>query len=415
MKDLTYLKNLINKSNQWILCGEKSFALLDNKDLDSINQHNKYKMIFFKIKLFIRCGLQIAVLYFSQFSLQRKKINLAQDEDIDFIASLEREYRHSNYFRYINLEEKKQYCFIKIFDRRHFTKIDRLPFTRIVRHFYINYRKSIDFLNQEHTNQMFYALMLNVTTNLAIYSYFCALFSSIRIASINASFYSGGGEDLASYAAIQENIPSHHLAHGLIDVYGLNGPIPLITYPEFNSSWVYSNDEAVYLEKHLKETKVNSYPIQAVEKKDKVIIIFMQTKINSSPLALQELEDAINLFLANKYEVLIKAHPESDGEYLEEISTKLSITIISNNNEATSELLNKRNVSFSLAWLSTTHSESLRSGVIPINLNHSWPPQPLALYPYKLRTLSWDKDLTKIKHLISGQENYDAVLKKLLN
>ena len=414
MRDLKYLKKLINRSNQWILYGDKSFDLLDSKGLDSINQNNPYKMISFKIKLCLRCALQLAVLYLSQFSLGRKKINLSQYKDVDFIASLEREYRHSNYFRYVNLGGKKHHHFIKIFDRKHFTKFETLAFSTIIRDIYKNYLQSIDFLSQEHTTEMYHALTKNVITNLVIYSYFCSLFGSIRRADINASFYSGGGEDLASYAAIQENITSHHLAHGLIDVFGLNGPIPLITYPKFDTSWVYSNDEVRYLENNLESTKIHAYPMQTVEKKEKVIIIFMQTKINTSLLAIKELEDAIKLFSAKQYKVFVKAHPESDGEYLKEISRKFKIITI-NNNEVTSEALKKRYVSFTLAWLSTTHSESLRSGVIPINLSHSSPSQPLTLYPYKRRTLSWDQDLDKIKRLISGQENYDDVLKDLLN
>ncbi len=414
MRDLAYLKKLIEPSNQWMIYGKKSFQLLNNSGQDSFKKLHSKELIIFKIKLFFKFFSQIIYIYLNQFYPGKNRINGAQNEELDLIANLERDYRHSNYFRHINPAKTKKHLFIKIFDVSNFTKLRRISFKIIVINSYKNYIQAMSFIQQKHTKKMLDAILINISNNIAIYSYFCALFSGIKKANICLNFYTGGGEDLATYAAIKEKIPSHHLAHGLIDVIGLHGPVPLLAYPRFDSVFVYSQDEVDYLNSHLKQTKVQIYPIRQIVNKTNAVMIFMQNKINFSDMANEELNDVVKFFLENKYKIYIKAHPESDNKYLDKFSLIPNITILENSNEITSEILIEKEISYTIAWLSTTHCESLRSGVIPINMTHSWPPQPLTYYPYSRRSLSWDDDRETIELLVNKQSKYDVALNKLL-
>ena len=53
---------------------------------------------------------------------------------------------------------------------------------------------------------------------------FFKLFEDIKESNPSANFYNAGGEDLSSYASIQEGINTHFIAHGLMDF------IPMTVY-----------------------------------------------------------------------------------------------------------------------------------------------------------------------------------------
>ena len=298
MRDLKYLDKLISKDNQWLLFGEKSIELLRGNQVDVDIKASSIKIFSLRTAIYFNCLIKIIFIYFSQFSfrLNQKKVNSTTDH---FIAELERDYRHKNYFRYINPSNKISNTLIKIFKISQYAKIKFIPFKEILKHANKNFERVFSLLSQPLTDKMFQAISINSHTNIATYSYFCALFQAIRESNPKANFYNGGGEDLSSYAAIYSGVNTHHLAHGLIDF------VPMISYPHFSSCWVYSKDEGNFIRQSNKESAIHIYPSKNVQNYEKVIIIFMQYEKGLTEEMKIELSNIVKFFKSSGYAVCL--------------------------------------------------------------------------------------------------------------
>jgi hypothetical protein len=405
MKDLKYLDELVFSHNQWMFYGDESLELLRKNEKDNFYKISILKILSLKITICLAPLAKLFFIYLSQFSFNF--IKSQSDKKIShYVAQLERGYRHRNYFKYINVSKEIKYEMINIFEREKYSKFRYLSLTKILRQAYKNYKNIFLFLQHEHSQKLFKAISGNVIINIATYSYFCALFEDIKESNPSANFYNAGGEDLSTYASIQEGVNTHFIAHGLMDF------IPMILFPRFTSCWLYSQVEADIIQQTLDNAIINLYPMEQVTYQDKTLIIFLGYEQDLTELAKENLLNVANFFKKNEYTVYIKPHPDSDGLYVNEFIKVNKCKLLEQDESTTDLVLKKMKVSFVASWGSTTECEALRSGVLPINLGlgrlyH------LCKYPFADLTLSWSDDQDKIQRAINSPEEYNKVLNEL--
>ena len=395
MRDLKYLKEIVYPHNQWMLNGTDSIELLRNNNKDNFYKISFLKLFFLKIILFPIPLSKIFFLYLSQLSLitSRKKSHIQTNH---YVAQLERGYRHKNYFKHINPSNEIPYEMIKIFDRRGYTKLRYLPLKNILKHAYKNYKNIFLFLRHEHTEKLFKSILKNSIANIAAYSYFCALFQNIKNSNEEAIYFNSGGDDLTTYASIQEGVSTYFIAHGLIDF------VPIILFPHFTTCLVYSQIEANNILKGTKCEEVNLYPIEKISQQDKVIIIFLDYEEDITTSVRDTLLNIVQFFIEHEYEVYIKPHPESDGIFIHEFMRVNKCKLLAIDEDSTDIVLKKMKASFVAGWGSTTECEALRCGVLPINL-YAVKPNNHCIYPFFEASLNWVKDKEKIKSIINNR------------
>jgi hypothetical protein len=406
MKDLKYLNKLVNSHNQWMLYGAESIKLIRNNDKDASHKISFAHILFLKITLVFIALSKIFFLYLSQFSLNkiRPKSNINTSH---YVAQLERDYRHKNYFKYINPANEISHEMIKIFDRQQYTKFRFLPLKNILKHAYKNYKNVFLFLHYEHTEKLSSSITKNVVTNIATYSYFCAIFQNIKDKNIEANYYNSGGEDLSTYASIQEGIRTHFIAHGLIDF------IPMILYPRFASCLVYSEIEANTILKAIGGSAVNLYPIEKISQQDKVLIIYLDYEKDLTTSVQDTLGSVVKFFIEQDHMVYIKPHPDSNGMYIHEFIKTNKCKLLDIDEDSTDLVLKKMKASFVAGWGSTTECEALRCGVLPINL-FTVRPNHHCKYPFVAASLNWPKSQEKIKNVINNPDEYAKTLSELV-
>jgi len=400
---------IFNKSNKWMLEG-LTFSTKDGRDeiiLNQINQESPFLLIRLKVIGFIK------ILYI--FLLQSSKKNPHKSRDVfkDLIVETEREYRHINYFRYVNQDKKPVYKIIKVYDTKNFSKIQRVKLKKIFHYFIKHYKlinKTLESIYPPRANRI---IKLNALMNVANYSYFCALLDEIQLTNKELKIYHSG-IDLLGFAAVTQNIPTNYLAHGLIL------PAKVYEYPDFSFINVFSKDEADYLKNIFPKAGIEIYIMKPVLHRKKKVIGFLDYGTESQTekgLQFQQdqLLEVIDFFKNKGYEVTVKPHPASISQPLESFVSTHKVKILPYKHEATPDILFEEEPSFTFGWSSTALCESLRCGVIPINLSLENSPNMKSLYRFKKRTLSWPEDKNKIENITIEGPEYNAVINYLGN
>lgn len=385
-----------------MLYGDESIELLISNDQDNFHKISFINLLFLKIKLALIPLSKIFFLYLSQISLSltRKK---KYTQPSHYVSELERSYRHKNYFKYINPSNEIPHEMIKIFDRQEYTKFRYLPLKNILKHAYKNYKNIFLFLRCKHNKKLLRTITKNVIANIATYSYFCAMFQNIKDSDVAPNYYNSGGDDLSTYASIQEGISTHFIAHGLLSL------VPNILYPQFTSCFVYSQIEANFILEAIEGVEVSLYPMEKISQQDQVIIIYLDYEKDINASMRNTLLSIAQFFLVHDHEVYIKPHPDSDGVFMNEFIRTNKFKLLATDEDSTDLVLKKIKANFVAGWGSTTECEALRSGVLPINLlterlenNHK--------YPFYEASLNWPKDQEKIKNIINSTDEYIKTL-----
>lgn len=402
---------IFNKSNKWMLQG-LGFSKETGSDeiiLSQINQESPFLVIRLKFIGFIK------ILYI--FLLQGPKKNYRKRRSVfkDLIVETEREYRHFNYFRHVNQDKNPVYKIIKVYDTKNFSKIQRVKLKKIFHYFIKHYKlinKTLESIYPPRTNRI---IKLNALLNVANYSYFCALLDEIQFTNKELKIYVSG-IDLLGFAAVSQNIPAHYLAHGLIDLY------KAYEYPDFSFINVFSKDEADYFKNIFPQASIELYIMKPVLHRKKKVIGFLDegTEFQTEGPQFQQnqLLEVIEFFKNKGYEVTVKPHPAAISQPLESFISTHKVKILPYKHETTSDILFEEGPSFTFGWHSTALCESLRCGVIPINLTLEdlTPMNMMNMpYPFKERALSWPQDKNKIENITIEGPEYNEVINSLGN
>jgi len=399
------LEESINNSNRWIVCGDEELALIfknpDNGEKVKLSILNS----FFITGFFVFTGfIKLIILYLIQLKIKTaKEISVPDHLVIETIAP----HHHLNYFPMFNKEGLQNYKLIKCFDKNQFTTICRLPFTLIISFFIENSKHLFNFLLKEMHRDVKSKIFKSTASNIAIYSYFCALLKYLKSGNPKIEIFHGGAV-LFSLAARSIGIQTTLLSHGLV------ASMPRITMPRDDNIYVYSSEEKDYFEGLLIGSKIYKYPIEEVLKKEKKIIVFLNPDSRMIDTEIKRIEEVVTFFLNKNYNVLIKNHPIHDGIAGRDLCKLLGISPIEGN-EDTSLLLSLEKPEFTISFHSTTICQSLDAGIIPICIserekNH----RDLfgSPYPIRRRAFFWKEEFLEVEKLFEG-DDYSKALNKL--
>tara|TARA_B110000014_G_scaffold260569_1_gene250575 strand:+ start:16215 stop:17432 length:1218 start_codon:yes stop_codon:yes gene_type:complete len=403
IQEISILSKNINTSNKWLLIGVKEREILNENNFK--NQDNKNKIKFFF--LIFLSFLNILVTFFIHKWSGLKEGFESLPEHL--VVKSDRSYRHHNYLRHINKNKVYPYRIFEVFNRKSYAKLKKLKFSKILFHFIKQYQLINKFCEEYRGLRISKLVKENALLNLAPYSFFLALFEEIKLDTPKINIFHSGSHLLA-LAANNSGISSTHLTHGLVinNLYS--------SYADDDHIYVYSKEEANFFEEFWPNAKVSIYPMQKVETKLKKITGFLQYESTFDDVKKKDLLDLLNFFNGMSYQVLVKPHPATDIESIKALKALSNdLNILEHDEISTNELLVEQSPMFTFGWSSTALCESLRSGIIPINLSPEDDEHMFMPYPFAKRALSWAKDKELIKGIVENKVDYLGALAHLID
>ena len=262
-------------------------------------------------------------------------------------------------------------------------------------------------------------LISEARQGLPVFSYQVCLFKFLKKKNPKIKLFSGGAY-IASAAAIEANIETYYLSHGLVDraipfTFRPSTRTHFISLPEFDYIYLYSNDEIKYYKKYGVVSKLCLYPQHRTQTKERKVIFF--TNPSHDCWEEKSISDAIELFAKHGYQILVKFHPSYTSDLNKNIIDREEVKIFNALSKAGSEVIAIENPEFVCSFASTTLSEALSMGVMPICLssNKKITFEINHLYPFKRRTLFWEDEKSVILECLQDSSRVKAgvVLKKL--
>jgi hypothetical protein len=372
----------------------------------------------FKIKLwiaFIHASINLTILFTIQFfSCFRPKKRIKQYIILGSLAP----HHHNNIFRFLNFNSNEG-TLINTYNKNSIVSIQHIGFLPLYRELINNFHAAQDYLINMNDSYDPNEIIHRVSKSSAIYSYFYLLFRHIKYKFPEIKIYSGGAE-LASLAAIRNNLSTNYLSHGLIGVKALANEnfIDFIeedisdkNYPQYSSIYVYSDFEKKFLKSKLTKSKIIKYPFKPLKNLQRSVILFFE--ITEDFFDETEYLNIIEFFKKNSFQIYGKEHPVNPSNFQKRFCDHNNIKLI-NGRQTAYEIINEKNPMFTLGWPSTSLCESLNLGVIPICIPDNHPFFKFKnFYPFPTKTLSWKKDLNLIKDAISSKTEYYHCLEKL--
>ena len=213
---------------------------------------------------------------------------------------------------------------------------------------------------------------------------------------------------MPSCAATCLGIETIYIPHGLIQRF--------LSNPAYTGIMVYSEDEQTEYQSYLGHEQVTLFPISEINGLNKSIIIFLAAI--DSEMSSDNFSDVIKFFSGEGYKIIVKTHPYNpDSKILKQLS-KLSklYKIETNLIEALTgiQAIKSYKPQFSAGWSSTSLCESLRSGVISINLSSSNEiKKQRIVHPMERRNFCWPYEKDLIKYAVIDSEKYIESLELL--
>jgi len=317
---------------------------------------------------------------------------------------------HLNYFRVMNKEiSTSNLLYIDCYDKKNFTQIIQLNFLDLYKEFLITFKEIKPVLSNLTAKDGKNNLLYEALTSLPVFTYFVCLFKALKKINPDIKVYSGGAHTVCA-SAIEAGIETAWFCHGLIDqAFSLNRenikPNPAlysITYPNYDSIYLYSLDEKEYLSNHGISSKLILYPYEQIDALKNKILIFLNDEDHN--MNLTNLLELIDFFERNKYEIVIKLHPSYQGKLTTRFKDSDNIRLSDNRAPSAYELMADEKPKFVAGWLSTTQCEAYRQGIVPICLSS----EKEAMYvPYRFQEKSiwWEKDKELLNELLKNDSN----------
>ena len=396
------INNILGKY-KWTLCGVN--YLLASKDGKKTSSYNNIFVIY---SVYIRSLFRLIFYFVEQFFIKIDDNYIVKDH---IVLEVDKSYRHKNLYR-LGLSESK-ITKIKVFNRADTMKFQRVGVGELLRQFVI----TLSEFNYMISSHQKYEIKINIIRNaplfIPIYTYLFCFFKKIKRANPKCVAYTGGGISIATNACISAGISSTYLAHGSIE------KVYYAAFPNFSSVYVYSDEEKKYLESTQISANIYVYPYDYLNKHNKLVILFLNIELANDYTALTKL---VNFFKFFKYHVYVKRHPvDNYNTDLKDWIRNLNLQVIDNKKYwDASSIIKHLKPSYTIGSLSTSLCESLKMGVIPINIPsvpadyyEFW--RDALVYPTEKRALSWTSEKDIIRSIISEEVLYSDILELLKN
>jgi|APSaa5957512535_1039671.scaffolds.fasta_scaffold37202_2 hypothetical protein len=390
-----------SKNKKWIFCDVIIQQRMINYNHHSVDCNQQKPSLFIKFKslFWIVVALFRVFYYFMlQFFIVKDKTITVNSKAI-FLKS-KNGYDIDNLFKVYNYKNS-ELVIIDAFKIKDYMSVIRIDFMTLMRSFMRSFINYYSIIGYGFPRDIESAVARHGCRNIAQYSYILSFFQTIEK---KICVYSGGAL-FASNAAIEANLKTTYLLHGLME------RVHSVVFPNFYKVYVYSKDEKMYIKSLGIKSNINVYPSIKIKSKRKCILIFMRDCDKNMNMI--KILDMVNFFKLNNYLVLIKLHPQYRGKMINEDNIP-GVKVISKDTGDASSLINSFHPSFVVAWQSTALCESLQAEIIPIRMSHKITGLVMP-YPLKERTLSWSNEKSIVRKSIVSSDFYDKTVHMLIN
>ncbi|MDA9274296.1 hypothetical protein N9Q01_02325 [Gammaproteobacteria bacterium] len=391
-------KSKINPAHRWIFLGEdidlfvEAHPRLENKKRILLRLYPALLLLFI-----------FGVLKISYFYLIQKKDNSDKKYPDHFVLEANEGHMNENYYKFFNPQGDVPYTAIKAVNKISFTGIHKIYFSKLFKTLIQSlreFKKSSEYLSPKFFNLIY----LKAQQSISAYTYWFALFERINKDNPNAKVFSAG-QHMPSCAATCLGIETIYISHGLIKRF--------LSNPAYTDIMIYSEDEQIEYQSYLGHGQVTLFPISEISGLNKSIIIFLAASDNE--MSSDNLSDVIKFFSGEGYKIIVKTHPYNpDSKILKQLSKLYKIETNSIKTLAGMQAIKSYKPQFSVGWSSTSLCESLRSGVISINLSSSNEiKQQRSIYPMERRNFCWSYEKDLIEYSAIDSEKYNESLELL--
>ena len=392
----------MHQKKKWVFCDNHIQRSLVKLGYSAINAEYSisFKIINKLLIGFIFSLLKVTYYYFLQFLFVQKK-ELKNKKAI-FLKS-GNGYDYANLYRVVDFDESKV-VYINSFTMKSYMGVVKVGFLTLIDVFVRSFIVYCSVIKNNLPNNIENLVIENGLRNIAQYTYLSSFFKTVKSFNRDIHVYSGGAR-LQSNAAIESNLKTFCLLHGLL------GRVHPIVFPEFSEVYVYNAVEKSYLEGLGIKSNIHIYPFDKVHVKCRVVLIFM--RLHDELMDFNDLHDLVQFFKTHNYDIKMKLHPQYRDKNAYEWASTLSIDIIGNNAGDATSLIYSFSPSFVVAWMSTALCESLNMEVIPISLTKKSEILPKPVYPFDKRTLSWHEEKEIINDAVEATAFYNEVVNTL--
>ncbi|MBT4732296.1 hypothetical protein HOB87_10050 [Candidatus Woesearchaeota archaeon] len=388
----------------WLLCNIK----IQNEFIYGGAKEKDIGRLYCGPRIYLYSLLKILFYYIKQYFILRVKPYL---KDAPFILKVSRGYDHKNILKTLKLSEDET-ILVDVFNFNDLMKLEKVSLNSLIKNL-IYLIKCLD------TIKISPSLPSNVIKiannegykNIATYAYLLSFFAKFKENNEESSICSGGGW-VASHIAIFAGIRCSFMCHGLM------GLVYIALMPKFNTIYVYSEDEKIYLRSIGILSNIRIYPFRKLHSRNKLVVIFSREE--GEGIDYKILESIVGLFKHFGYHIHLRGHPRVPmSKELREWCNNNGLTIIANDiNQNGSSIIEKIEPSFVIGVLSTVLCESLNMGVIPIN---AWGNKAIGLiqnmndgpYNFDKRCFSWETEKRTIDDILLERIGYNEALHTL--
>jgi len=413
------LDNIVNKRNKWLFSSvEVSRYLVNRNDsllipsgniwYSSLTAYPSYIYNFLKLVYFL-----VKQLFSDKTSFQKKSAHV--------LISTGEGYDLKNYNKYL-LDSNVEVIHMEAFNTSQKINFNIVELQLVFSLFLENLQEARSILKLKLPPDLRKKIVDHSLPELATYTYLCAFFSAIKEQIPNVKIFHSGAVLLAS-AATRVGIETVYLYHGLAE------KISRVSYPFYNHIYVYASEEKSYFENLSPNSNVCLYPVQELSQLEKRLVIF-PSKYDIEGLE-KNISELLAPFLKKDYKIFVKKHPTYTGSSVDKIASKYNLEIIDLEKDA-SEIMSYLKPSFTAGWKSTTLCESLRHGIVPIELSDAatgvlptnsrirpygigtglWI-EEMEIFPSKRRSFSWEEEKERIFELLEDMSLYTKTLSEL--
>jgi hypothetical protein len=409
--------NLIIPSNQkWLLSDKGIWYILTYGEKSSISL--VYLLIYkarYVLALFV-CILaifRVVFFYFKQFLFTSTEEDCFKRSSL--VLDSGRGYGTDNIYNKLGIKPD-EVVKIHLFEISSFMKFDKVAFFPLLGNTIKSIINFYEILSLDLPKEVVLLILKKGVSNVSIFSYLKSFFKEFNNRSSDCTVYTDAGT-LQSHASISAGIKTICAYHGLIGKNNLNA------LPEYDSIYVFSEDEKEYLLNLGVRSKIHTYPVTRLDSMKNVVIFFLPLDVNALDL-MSGIEETIKLFKSFSYEIYIKQHPLANSteklkkEYKitpanwKELLNIHKVNYLNTSGGGASTFINKLKPSFIVSrWGSTVFAEALNMGIIPISISQS--DNKHIIYPFHKKSLLWPKDKDIITNILSDKESYNDIMNAL--
>lgn len=261
-------------------------------------------------------------------------------------------------------------------------------------------------INEISSNQQVFLTVC--AANLGIYAFFRSYWQLAKSRGVHEISFLA--MDMQAFAAIDENIQTIYLQHGLMKFSIL---IPQVHYIN-----VLTGDEQKYLQKSLKNCNIRKEAKKTINDiKCKKDVLFIMSLNVAHTDRLKTCEPIVNWAKQMGMQIVVRPTSVVSQSELTNLLQRIPTVIVDDYETSLEDSLNRWRPKLVAAWSSTGLATALDHGCLPVSFfspddHEIWDDM---IYPMRERVLFWSRDISVIENIIQSDSAYATYISKLQN